>query len=195
MKCIATILTIPTLFLISSFALGVETSRLQFDTHATSGGALWHGSLNDESARPYYGVNLNWLAAVTETAGVGFQIDYSKTSLNNKGSGFALESEEDLSVSTIAFIPSFCHLATKVQLCGGIGQGTVNVNGSEERRDFGSWTYTAAAKFFWDQYSIMTMARYVGQIEEESDGLEREMGFKSVAVGIGYSLNPLIIKK
>jgi hypothetical protein len=185
--------TILSLIVTSSYAYGVESSRLQFDSHATSGGALWHGSLKDEAARPFYGLNLSWLAAVTTAFGVGFQIDYSKTSLSNNGAGFTLESEKDLDVSTISFIPSLCHLASKMQLCGGIGQGTVNVNGTEERRDFGSWTYTAAAKFFWDQYSFMTMARYVGQIEETTAEGDREMGFKSLGIGIGYSLNPLIL--
>jgi hypothetical protein len=74
-----------------------------------------------------------------------------------------------------------------VLLCGGIGQGTVNVNGDDNRRDYGTWNYQTSLRFFpYKGLSVGLLGKYVGRVEQQVNGRDSQFTFMSLAGSVGW---------
>jgi hypothetical protein len=95
----------------------------------------------------------------------------------------------ELEVLSFLFIPMVCGAPNAVlQVCGGIGQGTVNVNAERDRRDWGTWNYQAQIDVSpWPWLQFFALGKYVGAIEQQVDGVDSSFSFFTLTGGAGLT--------
>lgn len=95
----------------------------------------------------------------------------------------------ELKVLSFLFIPMVCGAPNAaLQVCCGIGQGTVNVNAARDRRDWGTWNYQAQLDVSprpWLQF--FALGKFVGAIEQQVDGVDSEFSFYTLTGGAGLT--------
>ena len=95
----------------------------------------------------------------------------------------------ELDVLSFLFIPMVCGAPNAaLQVCGGIGQGTVNVNAENDRRDWGTWNYQAQIDVSpWPWLQLFALGKFVGAVEQQVDGVDSEFSFFTVTGGAGLT--------
>ena len=76
-----------------------------------------------------------------------------------------------------------------VRYCAHIGQGTVNINHNDSRRDYGTWTYALMAEQnIGPDWSLQFFLRYIGRVEQRLSSVDSEfsMGTYGVAMSFGF---------
>ena len=157
-------------------------------TGVAAGSASYHGELKSEG-RPFVGFH-TLVTSSQPGLHFAFLLDVAKQSSRVTGKRFALEDGEEADVLNFFMVGAGCYRRLNWQNCAGIGQGTVNVNTPNERRDFGTWNYHWLTYYgFADRMKAFLHGRYAGQVEIKSKGREADIGFKSLALGFAYSLS------
>ena len=105
-----------------------------------------------------------------------------------EGGAFAgYDDGAELRVLSFLFIPSVCGVPVpSIQVCAGIGQGTVNVNAEGDRRDWGTWNYQLQVDYAplpWLQ--LIALGKYVGAVEQEVRGVDSQFSFVTATGGVG----------
>ena len=95
----------------------------------------------------------------------------------------------ELEVLSFLFIPMVCGAPNAaLQVCGGLGQGTVNVNAERDRRDWGTWNYQAQIDVSpWPWLQLFALGKYVGAIEQQVDGVDSSFSFFTLTGGAGLT--------
>lgn len=114
-------------------------------------------------------------------------IDTVWTSTRHDGTRFPYPAGAELSVLGFLFIPHLCwRPSAPVQVCGGLGQGTVNVNAEGHRRDWGTWNYQLQVDVPLGQYaSVFALGKSVGEVEQEVDGAPAAFTVLMLGGGVG----------
>lgn len=156
----------------------------------SAGSAAFIGDLSDDKGTAVVDLQLELLFVRSPRLPLsGFlAIDALFTSTSHTGADFPYAAGADLTIRGFLFIPHLCgHLGPVVDVCGGIGQGTVNVNSTGQRRDWGTWNYQLMARFhLWKGLSAALIAKYVGKVEQEVNGVGSDFSFFTGQAGVGW---------
>lgn len=175
------------LIAIATALLSLQVNAADFSANIESGYARAHGSMANDS-QPFSSV-LTHTTTDSDFLQIGMLIDITSFNSFFKNSNFEFSVKEPVSILSFSFAGTGCHPTDKVDLCLGLGQGTVNVNSQKRRRDFGSWNYHFFSFFHINDYaSAFLHTRYVGQVEIEDNGKKAEFGYKTVGLGISYKV-------
>jgi hypothetical protein len=117
---------------------------------------------------------------------IGLSLDVLSTKTHHDGNVFPYRQDDEIRILAFLFLPTAClrYIGLDIQACGGIGQGTVNVNTSENRQDYGTWNYQLDLKWGHD-IVIGLMTKFVGKIEQRVEGKDSEFSFESLGVSLG----------
>lgn len=161
-----------------------------FGLHVGGHGVRFVGDLSDESLHSAVDVQLEFMFVRAKTLPIrGFvAVEAMFTGATHTQQAFPFAPGEDLAVRAFLFIPQGCWQPTGSLLwCAGIGQGTVNVNGEQERRDYGTWNYQSSLRFFpRDGLSVGVMGKYVGQVEQQVRGEDSAFSFVTLGADVGW---------
>ena len=164
--------------------------RASFGVLLSAGSGAFIGDLSNEKGTTVVDLQLELLFVRANTLPLsGFlTINALFTSTHHTGSQFPYDDNAELTIRSFLFIPHLCgHLGDAVEFCGGIGQGTVNVNSEGQRRDWGTWNYQLMARFhLWKGVSAALIAKYVGKVEQEVDGVGSDFSFLTGQAGLGW---------
>lgn len=184
---VASIVTIAVLFAAEAKAQIPEkpTVGLQFGGAA----AVFLGDLNQRTELPVLDFQIKTLFYKNGAFMSYLAIDVLTLSTINQSERFLFASDANLRVLAFLFIPHVCYLAASqhVSICGGIGQGTVNVNSDSNRRDYGTWNYQVQVDYYVaDGWSVGLQAKYVGRVEQEIDGVDSFFTFVTAGLSVGW---------
>lgn len=114
-------------------------------------------------------------------------IDVFWTGATHRGDVFPYPAGAELDVLGFLFIPHLCwRPAWPVAACGGIGQGTVNVNAPRDRRDWGTWNYQLRVEAEpVEHLSVFALGKYVGQVEQQVAGRDGAFALLMLGGGLG----------
>ena len=173
-----------------SLALATVPEDPVFGVQVSSGAAVFLGSLAEGEVSPFLDLQIEALFLRADTLPllgyVAFEGLWMQTT--QRGTAWPFGQGEEVSVLAFLFIPTLCAQAGgHVLFCGGIGQGTVNVNGEGEERDYGTWNYQASVKVFpTEQVSLSLVGKYVGRVEQRMASQYRYFTFLSAGLGAGW---------
>jgi hypothetical protein len=119
--------------------------------------------------------------------GISFEV-LSSSAVHN--GVFPFGSGEHLRLLGFLLMPTICALTSApVQICASLGLGTVNMNGAQNRQDYGSWNYQLAINYgFYKGLALRGAVKYVGQVEQTAAGNPSEFGFTSWLFGLSWLL-------
>lgn len=151
------------------------------------GGSKFHGDLSRDSFRPTHLLSVGWPFYQFENKSyyAYLQTELGMTNTAHDGLDFPYGPKASLRILHFLFIPTICKVWTRTHLCGGIGQGTVNVNSHGNRRDYGTWNYVAALKYqiHKDLYALLS-TKYVGKVEQQVAGKDTFFSYSTYLLGI-----------
>jgi hypothetical protein len=106
----------------------------------------------------------------------------------HSGVDFPFPAGAKLNILAFLFVPTLCYLPTDAfDVCAGIGQGTVNVNSGDNRRDYGTWNYQAIARYYVaPQAYVQLLGKYVGRVEQRESGKNSYFSFAGLGIGTGW---------
>jgi hypothetical protein len=116
-------------------------------------------------------------------------INVVSTKVSHQGNIFPYPENSSLKLLAFLFVANLCHdpELTKWQICGGIGQGTVNVNSTNFRNDYGTWNYQLQLNYLYHhKIYFFTQTKYVGKVEIQTNGNDAAFGFYTYTLGLGY---------
>lgn len=152
--------------------------------------ARFFGDLGDSDVSAAADVQLKTLfiriGKTRLTAHLAFDLLLAWTT--HDGDQFPYGAGADLSVRAFLFLPNLCwDLAGRTRVCAAIGQGTVNVNATGDRRDYGTWNYEIAVrqKLYGGLFAGLT-AKYVGRVEQQVDGVDSQFSLATLSLGTGW---------
>lgn len=147
--------------------LGVQTGHLVWDVEIST---LY---MNGRGGRlgGYLGIDaLTFTAQQEQTEGFYFQ-------------------EGPIRILSFLFIANLCTIGhERAQVCLGLGEGTVNTNGSGYRADFGTWNYHL--RFAWNllpRMSVVATGRFVGRVEQQVAGVDSSFSYWTSQLGLKYT--------
>lgn len=153
--------------------------------------AKFLGDLSTEKSAPLYGFHLrHWLEpqALSPLLDLrtGLSLDILSVKTRHDGNVFPYRQDDEIRILAFLFLPTFCLHSNDLdlQLCGAIGQGTVNVNTSDNRQDYGTWNYQADLKW-GHEITIGLMTKFVGKVEQRVEGKDSEFSFESLGISLG----------
>jgi hypothetical protein len=74
------------------------------------------------------------------------------------------------------------------KVCLGVGMGTLNVNSSENRSDFGTWNYQVDYQHnFSNKIFLKIISKYIGRVEQRIEGDDSEFWLSVATLGLGYN--------
>lgn len=156
----------------------------------SSGAARFSGDLSNDDTQAVVDLQIETLfVRASKLPLMGYlAIDALFTSASITQPAFPFKRGEELQVRAFLFIPHLCVLPSDMVLfCGGIGQGTVNVNGDGNRRDYGTWNYQTSLRFFpYKGLSVGLLGKYVGRVEQQVNGKDSQFTFMSLAGSVGW---------
>jgi len=136
--------------------------------------ARFIGDLSDETTLGH-SVQIKTLYIDAETLPIRayFAFDIMWTATEHRGDRFLYPAGAELDVLGFLWRPNLCwHPDLPIEICGGIGQGTVNVNAEKDRRDWGTWNYQLQLDVaLADHITVFAQGKYVGEVEQEIDGV------------------------
>ena len=153
--------------------------------------ARFLGDLSTEKSAPLYGFHFrHWhepqgLSPLLNLK-AGLSLDVLSIKTRHDGNVFPYRQDEEIRILAFLFLPTVCLHSNNLdmQVCGAIGQGTVNVNTDDNRQDYGTWNYQADLK--WGQeIMIGLMTKFVGKVEQRVEGRDSEFSFASLGVSLG----------
>lgn len=154
--------------------------------------ASFVGDLTSERAVPLYGVHLRyWLPDVVEQPWKGgLSWDIMHADVRHEGDQFPYDPGASLHLLVFLITPTVCHEVgfAALDACGGIGIGTVNVNSSANRQDYGSWSYQLDLKRE-HEVRIGLMAKFIGKVEQTQAHRPSEFSVEAVGVSLAYDFN------
>jgi hypothetical protein len=121
--------------------------------------------------------------------GFHLSIDTVITQTENKKSDFPFRENTDVNILGFLFIPNVCRQLYSVwETCFGLGQGTVNVNQSGNRRDYGTWNYQFLAQYQLKKshWRVQFMSKYIGRIEQQVNEVDTQFSFFTLGLGGVY---------
>ena len=161
-----------------------------FGLHLGGHGARFVGDLSDDALQRALDVQLEFLFLRSERLPVrGFvAVEAMFTGGAHTQQAFPFAPGEALQVRAFLFIPQGCWQPTASLLwCAGIGQGTVNVNGERERRDYGTWNYQSSLRIFpYEGLSVGLVGKYIGQVEQQVEGVDSAFSLLTLGAGVGW---------
>jgi hypothetical protein len=116
-------------------------------------------------------------------------INAISTKVTHQGNVFPYPENSSLKVLAFLFVANLCHdpELIKWQVCGGIGQGTVNVNEANFRNDYGTWNYQLQLNYHYHhKIYFFTQIKYIGKVEIQTNGNDVQFGFYTYTLGLGY---------
>lgn len=116
-----------------------------------------------------------------------FSIDVMWTGTRHTGTRFAYPANSDLDVLGFMFRGNLCWTPDgPLDVCLGLGNGTVNVNAAKDRRDWGTWNYQLQVDYaLGDTLGVFALGQYIGEAEQEIDGVAAS--FTMLTAGGGLS--------
>lgn len=160
-------------------------SETVYDASLASGKARFFGDLSDEQKAPISTLSTRIMQRQDHIQwGLGIQV--LSTSTRHTGHEFPYEQGSRLKLLSFFFTPVICSRG-QFYACGAIGNGTVNVNATKHRQDYGSWTYqgSLSAKLM-ESWALSLGAAYVGRVEQQMGERKSEFSFLSILVGLTY---------
>jgi hypothetical protein len=96
------------------------------------------------------------------------------TNTHHDGDAFPFQPDTELKVLGFLFLAHLCaHPVDRLRGCLALGEGTVNVNESDNRRDYGTWNYATQAGFMLtERVSVVATGRLIGSIEQRFAGVD-----------------------
>lgn len=97
--------------------------------------------------------------------------------------------EGPVRILSFLYIANLCTIHNaRASVCLGLGEGTVNTNGSGYRADFGTWNYHL--RFAWSPrpgWSAVATGRFVGRVEQQVAGVDSAFSYWTSQLGIKYT--------
>lgn len=112
----------------------------------------------------------------------------SFSAAQQRSEGFYFE-EGPIQILSFLYIANLCTLGhPRVQVCVGLGEGTVNTNGTGYRADFGTWNYhLRGAWTFLPNLSVVATGRFVGRVEQQVAGIDSSFSYWTSQLGLKYT--------
>ena len=146
-------------------------------------GSDFYGDLSDHRAAKTFGLGIRRGAD-----GFSMRFDILNLALPDSSGVFPFAPSEDLTFLAFLLQPAWCApLAANLSGCAGLGVGIVNVNGRDDKQDYGTWHYDATLSYLLTpSWSIEAVVKYVGRVEQTNAG--KKSDFSMLTYGLGPSL-------
>ena len=116
-------------------------------------------------------------------------IDTLWTHTQHDGEQFPFPADAQLKVLSFLFVANLCWQPVQaLSGCLGLGEGTVNVNAPQHRRDYGTWNY--AAELDWrlaSGLSLVARGRFIGRVEQQVDGVNAAFSLYTATGGLSWT--------
>ena len=178
--------------LVFIFAIVLHTqamARSQFGIAFAVGESSFHGNFSSTPSALNYEIQFQTLFFESSFLSIeGFlsiEAMFLQVDLQPSG-GFHFSANEKTKVNTFLFAPTVCNSGV-FQVCLGLGQGTVNVNQAQTRRDYGTWNYRALLRYkVMEGLRIFVQGKYVGEVEIEDGALASDFSVLPISTGLVY---------
>lgn len=150
--------------------------------------ARFVGDLTDQTTLAHsVQIKTLYLDAETLPLRAYLAIDTLWTTAEHRGETFPYPAGAELDVLGFLFIAHLCwRPALPLRVCGGLGQGTVNVNAARDARDWGTWNYQLQLDYDLSPHlSLIALGKAVGRVEQQVDGRDASFTLLMAGGGIG----------
>jgi len=131
-----------------------------------------------------------FLQTRSERLQANLSINTLVTSATHDGDRFPFPADADLRVLSFLFVANLCYRPGEshgLGLCLGLGEGTVNINAPEDRRDYGTWNYRAGVDLALTDHLLLTAnARFIGSVEQQVGGVDGAFSVYTAEGGVGW---------
>jgi len=157
----------------------------EYDVALDVGKARFFGDLSSDQNAPMVALSTS-VTQRLENSRWGLGVHVIQATTSHFGDSFPFEKDADLSLLSFFFTPVICSLGD-IYVCAALGNGTVNVNSSRYRQDYGSWTYHAnVSTQFLERWALTFGVKYIGRVEQQIQDKKTEFSFLSILLGLTY---------
>lgn len=168
-----------------------DTRGPRIGVQASAGVAGLVGDLGTQSGMPVWDVEISTLYRNGKGGHLGGYLGIDTltfTAQRQPSDGFYFK-EGPIRILSFLYIANLCTIGhERAQVCLGLGEGTVNVNGSGFRADFGTWNYHL--RLAWSplpNVSAVATGRFVGRVEQQVAGVDSAFSYWTSQLGLKYT--------
>jgi hypothetical protein len=136
----------------------------------STGNAEFHGAIQAKESAVFHDLQWGTLknSIFNDTSTVELMIDVFWLNFDFENNAFGFSQNDSARILSFLFIPTFCYMGWgKMSACAGVGQGTVNLNSSDEQRDYGTWNYQLLIQsHLTEKWTAHFLYKYVGNVEQ-----------------------------
>ena len=178
---------LPTLLIILTSIHANSSSQLAIA--ASIGTSSFSGDLSNENSATNYEIQFHTLFLKSKRlpieAYLSIEAMFMRAELKSIN-GFPFNTTETAKINTFLFAPTVCNTGT-LQICFGLGQGTVNVNQEKTQRDYGTWNYRLLLKYALNKkIKAFSQIKYIGKVEVVNGSTEGHFSIFPISAGLSY---------